>query len=370
MITTRAPGKLFVAGEYAVVEPGEQAVLVAVDRYVTVRVTEGGGAGTVHSPDRTRLPLVWRRDRDGVRADVWPHPYGHVLSVLTVVERLRAERGIPARYADLRIESELDDASGRKLGLGSSGAVTVATVRALDRFYGLDLSEQQVFRLALLATIRVTPTASGGDVAASTFGGWVRYCSPDRAVLRESLENGSVRELLDADEPTGPWAGLTVEPVPAPRALRLLVGWTGTPASTERQVGEARRRRDPGALGHAEFLAASHDCVGRLVHGLRTGDDGETMRALRDARRVLAELAAQTGLTVETARLGALCDAAEAGGAAAKPSGAGGGDCGIALAPDGSDVGPILAGWRACGVRPLALAAAPRSEAPIGRRTR
>ena len=32
MIETRAPGKLFIAGEYAVVEPGEPSVLVAVDR--------------------------------------------------------------------------------------------------------------------------------------------------------------------------------------------------------------------------------------------------------------------------------------------------------------------------------------------------
>ena len=32
----RAPGKLYIAGEYAVVEPGFPAVLIAVDRYVTL----------------------------------------------------------------------------------------------------------------------------------------------------------------------------------------------------------------------------------------------------------------------------------------------------------------------------------------------
>ena len=40
MIETRAPGKLFVAGEYAVVEPGGSAIAVAVDRFVTVRATD------------------------------------------------------------------------------------------------------------------------------------------------------------------------------------------------------------------------------------------------------------------------------------------------------------------------------------------
>ena len=33
-----APGKLYVAGEYAVVEPGHPAILVAVDRFLTVEL--------------------------------------------------------------------------------------------------------------------------------------------------------------------------------------------------------------------------------------------------------------------------------------------------------------------------------------------
>jgi phosphomevalonate kinase len=41
------------------------------------------------------------------------------------------------------------------------------------------------FRLALLATIHVAPKASGGDLAASTFGGWIAYTAPDRARLLE-----------------------------------------------------------------------------------------------------------------------------------------------------------------------------------------
>ena len=39
MISASAPGKLYIAGEYAVVEPGHPAILVAVDRFVTVSVS-------------------------------------------------------------------------------------------------------------------------------------------------------------------------------------------------------------------------------------------------------------------------------------------------------------------------------------------
>ena len=35
MIQAKAPGKLYIAGEYAVTEPGYKSVLIAVDRFVT-----------------------------------------------------------------------------------------------------------------------------------------------------------------------------------------------------------------------------------------------------------------------------------------------------------------------------------------------
>src|SRR5699024_9680497 len=36
--TVHAPGKLFVAGEYAVTEPGHDSLVVAVDRYLSVDI--------------------------------------------------------------------------------------------------------------------------------------------------------------------------------------------------------------------------------------------------------------------------------------------------------------------------------------------
>ena len=38
MIQVKAPGKLYIAGEYAVTEPGYKSVLIAVDRFVTAAI--------------------------------------------------------------------------------------------------------------------------------------------------------------------------------------------------------------------------------------------------------------------------------------------------------------------------------------------
>ena len=353
MIEARAPGKLFVAGEYAVVVPGEPAVLIAVDREVTVRLTvaEGDAEGHVRSDRYGAAPRVWTHDLANGGIVVAAEPLDYVFAAISVIERVRAARGMPARYFDLEIESERDDASGRKYGLGSSGAVTVAVVAALERFYDLGLTLEERFRLALMATIMVAPRASGGDIAASTYGGWIRYVSPDRDALAAAVAERGVAAALEADV----WSACSVTSLPTPTAIMPLIGWTGTPAATESLVEQTRTPVRADAAMRTAFLADSRDCVARLVHAITADSAPEAMEAIRTARGLLQRLAATSGTPIETPLLGTLCDVAEQHGAAGKVSGAGGGDCGIVLAPATLDAAPILQDWMAQGVLPLHL---------------
>lgn len=349
-IVVRSPGKLFIAGEYAVVTPGEPAVLVAVDRYLTVRLTPSAHSGSIHSPEFGRTPLVWGRTGDGLTIDTEHHPYEYVLAAITLAERLRSERGLTAHYYDLHIDSGLDDASGRKFGLGSSAAVTIATIRAIDEFYGFGLSRRDAYRLALLATVQVAPQASGGDLAASAFGGWISYRSPDRRVLRQSLDEGaSFAELLASPG----WEPMDIARLTPPASLRFLVGWTGRPASTARLVDAVRD--GSGAMDYPAFLLDSRACVTDLARALDEGDDSATLDAVRRARRLLRRLGRSAGVAIETDALAALCDTAESAGAAAKSSGAGGGDCGIVLAPEDADIAGMLRDWEERDIRHLTL---------------
>ncbi len=360
VITARAPGKLFIAGEYAVVVPGEPAVLVAVDRYLTTRLTESRGVGSIHSPEYGQVPLMWTRSGDGVTIDREHHPYDYVLATIEVAERLRAELGLLPRFFDLRLDSSLDDVTGRKFGLGSSAAATVATARAIDEFYGFGLNRVELFKLALLATMRVAPTASGGDVAASAFGGWIGYRSPDRARLLKRSAAGGIAELIrSADD----WEGLEIVRLPPPSGLRLFVGWTGSPASTERLVEDVTRHARAGDVDFPAFLLDSRACVSELWDALKAGDDATALSAVRRARRLLQRLGRHAGVGIETERLAALCDTAEQVGAAGKPSGAGGGDCGIVLAPDDADTAGLLRSWESHDIRHLTLSVHPSEGA-------
>ncbi|WP_368045939.1 phosphomevalonate kinase [Actinomyces radicidentis] len=357
-VSRRAPGKLYVAGEYAVVEPGHRAVLVAVNRFITVTVSpvhdSGRRSGRIASSLYAGGTRSWRRRPEDGTALVEGAPVDYVLSAIRLVESLVRERGGELRLFDLDVDSQLDDASGRKLGLGSSAAVTVATVRSVAAFYGLRLTDTEVYKLCLLASDSVEPIGSAGDLAASTFTGWVDYSSPDRIWMREERVERSVDDMLLAD-----WPGLRIERLEPPVGVDLLVGWTGDPASTAGLVADVQHGAHsaaPAALDYEEFLAGSQACLAGLVRSMESGDLDAVAARVQEDRTLLAGLAASTGVTIETPLLTRLVEIAREHGAAAKSSGAGGGDCGIALCPPHVDERAILAGWMAVGVVPLDLA--------------
>ena len=373
-VTRSAPGKLYIAGEYAVVEPGHRAVLVAVDRFITARVAPAEHAGRISTALHGTCSRTWyRRPEDGAM-EVEERAGDHVVPAIRLVEQMVREAGGPLRLFDLDVSSELDD-GGRKLGLGSSAAVTVATVRAVAGFHDLPLNDLAVYKLALLANESVQPIGSGGDIAASAFTGWIDYTSPDRRWLRRTSGRTSVGELVRMD-----WPCLGIRRLEPP-SPRLRVGWTGEPASTPRLVAGVRARtRGTGQAAHAArtartahaapayaayaaFLRASESCVGSLARALREDDGRAIAGRIEESRRLLSDLSRTSGIVIETPRLRRLVDIARGFGASAKSSGAGGGDCGIALCPPGTDADAMCSAWEASGIRPLDLSVHSRGEA-------
>src|SRR5699024_6362177 len=93
-----------------------------------------------------------------------------------------------------------------------------------------------------------------------------------------------------------------------------------------------------------------------LVAACDDDDDAAALDTIRSARTLLQRLGESSGSLIETEALRNLCAIAESHGAAAKPSGAGGGDCGIALTrEDYRTTEASLACWQAHGIRHLAL---------------
>jgi phosphomevalonate kinase len=346
----RVPGKLMIAGEYAVLEPHQDAVVAAVNRYLTVTLKP--------SPEnRLCLPglqipdVTWTYSGSDVHFSSDDRRLRFIAMAFATVTQYLGGHAAGHQPFCLTVGSDLDDAAGRKYGLGSSACVVVAVVAALLPQFAGGASIETLFKLAAIAHFRAQGSGSGADVAAATFGGWIRYGSFGPDWLSQRLQSATpIADIVQGD-----WPYLAIERLPPPPDLRLCVGWTGKPAATAPliQAVQQLRDREPGL--YQDFLARSREAVQGFLRGMRTGDTPLVLSAVHQNRTALARLGQKAGILIETPELAVLADLAEALGGAGKPSGAGGGDCGLAIMTQAQNVRALHGQWQANGVQPLPL---------------
>lgn len=350
VVTAKAPGKLYIAGEYAVVETGYPAIVVAMNQFVTVTVEQTAEYGSILSKQYQENSIYWKREGGNLVFDNRDNPFHYILSAIRLTEEYAVQCGKELNLYKLSVDSDLDSNDGKKYGLGSSAAVTVATVKALNDFYQLGMSAPQLYKLAAIAHLEVQGNGSLGDIAASVYGGWIAYRSFDKEWLAVARQQFTLSELLTMD-----WPRLQIELLTPPSNLRLLVGWTGSPASTSQLVDKIALAKAQKHQEYAQFLADSEQTIENLIAGFRAQSLGIIQKGINENRRLLARLADFSGVQIETQTLKSLRQIADSFGGAAKFSGAGGGDCGIVIIDRDKPVAPLLEQWRQAAIEPLAL---------------
>lgn len=266
MVTYSAPGKIFLFGEHAVVY-GEPAIACAIDLRARVTVQK-------HSEVLITSELGKGKDK---------HPY-----VSKAIEKM----GELTRFdgARVTIDSEIPVGSG----LGSSAAVTIATLAALNEEFGVGLSKEKVAKLGYSVEKDVQGAASPTDTYVSTIGGVVLM--PDGNRLRN----------LDCE---------------------IVVGNTGKISSTKTLVQQVRALRDryPGVI---QPIFHSIGNLAKKGEILVEKEDYSAIGELMNVNQGLLE-----SLGVGCAELSTLIYAARGAGAlGVKLTGAGGGGCMVALA--------------------------------------
>lgn len=353
MVSVKVPGKLYLAGEYAVVEPGTPAIIVAVDRFVHLKITSATATGTIYSHQYQTVPVKWHRTahrqiqlEDDVHLEF-------VLEAIRLTERYAEECGRQLQFFNLEIDSDLDSDDGKKFGLGSSAAVTVGVVKTIAAFYHFNLTALEIYKIAALAHYNVQGNGSLGDIAASAFTGWIAYYSPDRNWLLNQPQK-PLKPLIETD-----WPELRIQPLPAPSSTALIVGWTGAPASTKHLVAEVKRRSH---LKYDTFVIQSAQCVEDLIQAIKEDDFEKITAAITHNRQLLNELSEISHVELETSRLKQLIKIVTRFGGSGKMSGAGGGDCGIGFIKHGSNHQQIFEQWNQAQILPLQLSTYTNNE--------
>lgn len=118
------------------------------------------------------------------------------MTAIEVFEQYVRSCNMNLKHFHLTIDSNLADNSGQKYGLGSSAAVLVSVVKALNEFYGLELSNLYIYKLAVIANMKLQSLSSCGDIAVSVYSGWLAYSTFDHDWVKQQMEETSVNDVL------------------------------------------------------------------------------------------------------------------------------------------------------------------------------
>ncbi len=294
MVTSSAPGKVYLFGEHAVVY-GEPAVPCAIERRAHVTVEERAGGVRVHAGDLSLDGFTVEYDSDVAgRPDV-AVPDSLIEAgigyVNEAIAQARDAAGNEAVGFDVTVDSEIPLGAG----IGSSAAVAVAAIDAATRELGVELSREELADRAYRVEYEVqNGQASRADTFCSTMGGAVRVEGDDCATLS------------------------------APD-LPFVIGYDGGAGDTGALVADVRDLRESYGFA-ADTVGAIGDIVRRGERALADGDTEGVGRLMNFNHGLLSALG------VSSRSLSAMVWAArDAGALGAKLTGAGGGGCIVAL---------------------------------------
>jgi phosphomevalonate kinase len=294
-----APGKIVLSGEYAVLD-GAPAICMAVNRRARATLTSIGGdvsqvAATGYSDERGRFQLIdgqvtWLDDQKG---------FGIVNSVY------RAADGVESctRLIDLDTSEFIDAQSRRKIGIGSSAAITIALSAAIKNSTDIATSARRAH-----ADFQ-DGAGSGVDIACGLHGGLIEY----------RMEGAATTKLK--------W----------PDGLFYRIIWTRIAASTRDKLAHLEATvRSPSRVRlviESEMMAAAW----------RSSDASRIVAAYRDYIPQLREFSTDHDLGIFHAGHDELWRTANAHQLAYKPCGAGGGDVGILLGLNSASLDAFVA---------------------------
>lgn len=283
-ITTSAPGKLMLMGEYAVLF-GAQAVVAAIDRMA-------------HCTYDDAKPLSVNSSL-AESSDFFDSP------LFSAVTRACSAHGLLHKVGAYTVDTSAFYQNMQKIGFGSSAAATVALTEVILKQHAIN-HRDQLFSIACEAHRELnSKMGSGADVAASVYGGVIGY--------QKTSTQGSVVPLSDALFSELLVVNTKLSQKTAPMVARVL------------ELAHKNRRYTD------EFCRESHDLTSAFIHAPNLST---RISIFEQAATLLDLLGQKAQINIMSAPHQIIAKLARSLGGAAKPSGAGGGDLSLALIPE------------------------------------
>lgn len=314
-VMVEAPGKLILLGEYAVLEQAP-ALVASVNRRCLVQIKSRLNPGfEIEAANLNFPPIKFTLDEAG-NAQFASECHSSIrnqlnfaLSILKYVTR-KIGKNLPG--ADIYIDTAdfFHKISGKKFGLGSSAALTVAMLSAIEKFMGGAGWMKNLYREALNAHRNAQgKMGSGVDIAASTLGGVLKYQMPTGG----EAESENINNIQ--------W----------PDNLYMISIWTGYSVSTRTLVRKVHQFRDNKPAVYQKIMADMSALSEAGCTAFQEGNIPDFLQIITDFVDIERKLSAHSKAHIISTVHEQISNLVVNAGGCYKPSGAGGGDIGVAF---------------------------------------
>ena len=294
-------GKVILLGEHAVVY-GSHAIAAPITLAMQAKVWDS------HNGTHLLIPRWGVEEKIQRGAD---HKYSIYKSLDMIFEKL----GLGDRGVKIEVLPHVP----RAMGLGGSAALAVAIIRALDKHFKLDLSDEKVNELAYESEMLAHGNASGIDNTLATFGKFMLF------------KRGQPPELKEIK---------ISQPIP------IVIGLTGVESLTAKMVSNVRQAWEKNKSLYERIFSEIDDLVLQSVETIEKNDLAQLGELMNINQGLL------NALQVSSRELEELIDISRRHGAlGAKLTGAGGGGAMVAICPEGAE--KIAYAMRAAGYKSM-----------------
>lgn len=279
-----AHGKVILLGEHAVVY-NSHAIAAPIPLAIQARIHPGDNGVDLLIPRWG----VEEKLQKGVK-----HKYSIYESLDLILNRLG--------LADRDMKVEIFPHIPRAAGLGGSAALAVAIIRALAKFYKLNLTNEQISDLAYQSELIAHGSASGIDNTLATYGKFILFRKGQPAFLKE---------------------------LKVPQPLPIVIGLSGVESLTAKMVAKVKEGWEQNKNLYNHIFEEINNLTLRAGKAIEKGD----LQKLGEYMNINQGLL--NAIQVSSPELEEIIAIARKNGAwGAKLTGAGGGGAAIALCPE------------------------------------
>ncbi len=323
-ITAKAPGKLILIGEYAVLE-GSSALVMATERYAisTIKASHKN-SNIIRSSNIKEHAFSFSVNNDATvsfSSDVSKISKDKlkyfILSFEKAYKTLTVNNSLPPLSINIDTSDFFWEDTGVKLGLGSSAAVTTSIYGGLLSYWNQTqtltkkYSKKNLFYNAnSIHKLAQDKMGSGIDIAASVFGGVLQY------------------QLVDKGKPNS----AIIQKIDMPSSLHILPVWTGKQASTTKMVSSINNYYKKERKVYHQFIDEMAELSQQGCLALTQNSTSEFLAIIKSYYQVIKIFGEKSGVPIISKLHKKLADIVyQSGHSVYKSSGAGGGDFGIVI---------------------------------------